>query len=92
MQQYKDSNDFVTNAAIVRKGAYLFEFDDCKKIIIEAYPTLDLCGITVSGEGEGVAEEEEEGATEEEEEGEAEEQVIEGTSADEEVVEDWHMS
>lgn len=76
--EYKDCDDFVNDVAKVGKGVYVFRFDNCKKMVAEAYPTLDLSCILGSGEEEGAMEGGEEVA---------EEQVAKKNGADEEVVE-----
>lgn len=86
VEEYKDSDNSVTNATKAGKGVYIFRFEDWKKMVIEAYLTLDFHGIIASGEEEGEAMGEEEGIVKEEV-GEAEEQASEEAITDREFVE-----
>lgn len=76
VEEYKDFDDFVNDAIEDKKSVYFFNFDDCKKMVTEAYLTLDLSDISALREGVGEREEEE-----------AREQVAEEAGTDEGVIE-----
>lgn len=48
VKEYKDSDNFVVDA-IAEKSAYVFGFEDRKKMIAKAFSTSDLHGITTFG-------------------------------------------
>lgn len=50
----------MNDVAEVGKDVYFFGVIDCKNMVAQAYPALDLSGISTSREEEGIAEEEEE--------------------------------
>lgn len=86
VEEYKDFEAFVNDAVEAKKDAYFFRFDNCKKMVAKAYPTLDLNGILISGGEEATMKEEKEGIVEEE--GKAtRERVAKEASADEGLIE-----
>lgn len=78
VEEYKDFDDFMNDASKVGKDAYFFGFADCKNMVAQAYPALDLSCISASREGESIVEEEEEVARE---------RIVEEANVHEEVVE-----
>lgn len=78
MEEYKDSDAFKANVTVVTAEAYNLGFNDYKKDVIDAFPSLDLRRITLMGE---LKEDKEEDV------GEEPTQVIGGDDASEEVVE-----